>query len=107
MLSDLVVTSMTAGFNKTGNLLVTEDHASLISHDTLSPAPNGTGDMLTALFLGTIVQGNAAQKSLVKASATVFSAIKHANHLHKSSLSPEHLRDVMSKEFADIRIDNI
>jgi pyridoxine kinase len=96
----VVVTSVHAGTNKTGNILVTENHSSLISHDTLAPAPNGTGDMLAALFLGHIVQGNAAVEALGKAASSVLSAINYANRHHKSSLSPEHLREVMNMDEA-------
>jgi pyridoxine kinase len=96
----VVVTSVNAGTDKTGNLLVTENQSSLISHNRLSPAPNGTGDMLAALFLGHIVQGNVATEALGKAASSVLSAINHANEHDKSSLSPEHLRGVMNMDEA-------
>jgi pyridoxine kinase len=93
--------------DKTGNLLVTEDHSSLISHDTQPSAPNGTGDMLAALFLGYIVQGNTAAEALGKTASSVLSAINHANEHDKSSLSPEHLHDVMSGDLHGILVETL
>jgi pyridoxine kinase len=103
----VVVTSIIAKTDKTGNLLVTEDHSSLISHDTQPSAPNGTGDMLAALFLGYIVQGNTAAEALGKTASSVLSAINHANEHDKSSLSPEHLHDVMSGDLHGILVETL
>jgi pyridoxine kinase len=92
----VVVTSTDAGHNKIGNLLVSNSHSALASHNAIFPTPNGTGDMLAALFLGHIVQENTAVDALEKAASSVLWAINHANEHHKSSLSPEHLRTVMN-----------
>jgi pyridoxine kinase len=92
----VVVTSTDAGHNKIGNLLVSNTHSALVSHDAIFPTPNGTGDMLAALFLGHIVQENTGVDALEKAASSVLSAINQANEHHKSSLSPEHLREVMN-----------
>ncbi len=89
----VVVTSVGAEPNTIGNFLISNDQSAMISHEALSPTPNGTGDMLAALFLGHIVKKNLAPKdALAKAVCAVVAAIKHANANHQSSLAPEQLR---------------
>jgi pyridoxine kinase len=97
----VVVTSVGAEPDTIGNFLISNDQSilqpvlqsTLISHEALSPTPNGTGDMLAALFLGHIMKKNLAPKdALAKAVCAVAAAIKHANANHQSSLAPEQLR---------------
>jgi pyridoxine kinase len=89
----IIVTSAVAGAHSISNLLVSQHSACLVSHQALSPTPNGTGDMLAALFLGHIVKKNLAPKdALAEAVCAVVAAIKHANANHQSSLAPEQLR---------------
>jgi pyridoxine kinase len=103
----MVVTSVNTGPTKTGNLLVSDGNSSVISHDMLFPAPNGTGDLLAALFLGHLIRGNTATKALARAASTVFAAISHANYHHKSSLSPEHLQEFLRGEVPGITLDTL
>jgi pyridoxine kinase len=103
----VVVTSIDAGDNKIGNLLVSNNHSALVSHDAMFPTPNGTGDMLAALFLGRLLNGNAAETALHKAAGAVLSAIKYANQTEKLSLQPEYLQAVNHNAFEDVRVETI
>jgi pyridoxine kinase len=103
----VVVTSVAAGPNRIGNLLVSNDNVSLISHRTLSPTPNGTGDMLAALFLSNLIKGESADQALRLAASAVVEAIRHANQHDKASLSPENLRDAAVQNNLDIHLERI
>lgn len=92
----VVVTSVDVAPNKIGNLLITQSSNYLISHDALTPTPNGTGDMLAALFVGNLINGIAADTALNHAASGVLTAIKHADQNQKLSLEPECLRDMIS-----------
>ena len=103
----IVVTSVSAGENRIGNVLVSGGRAMLISHDVLSPTPNGTGDMVAALFLGNILRKSDAGVALANSVAAVLSAIKQSSVHHNFSLSPERLHALMGNKSDDIRSETI
>ena len=103
----VIITSCNAGADQIGNLLVSSNQAKMISHPALSPTPNGTGDLLAALFLGNMVKGEEAEAALIKAASGVFAAIKDANHFEQSSLAPEHLRDGLGREISEMSIERV
>ena len=103
----VIVTSCDAGEHKIGNLLVSGDRATMISHPALFPTPNGTGDLLAALFIGHLLKGENAEAALIKAAGGVFAAIKDTNHNQLSSLAPEHLRNVISGETSDMSVERV
>jgi pyridoxine kinase len=94
----VVVTSIAEYAGQIGNLLVSEEHAYLVSHEILSPTPNGTGDLLAALFLGNLINNQSAQSALSNAAGAVFAAIKDA--AGHPSLAPEHLSEILGKDLA-------
>ncbi|MBW8638372.1 pyridoxal kinase PdxY [Hoeflea sp. WL0058] len=55
-----------------GNLLLRDDRAWLAEHREIANPPNGLGDLLSAAFLSRILDGEADEKALQNATATVF-----------------------------------
>ncbi|MFD1747168.1 pyridoxal kinase PdxY [Rhizobium helianthi] len=58
--------------NSTGNLLLSGQHALLAEHRAINHAPNGLGDLLSAVFLARLLSGLPEEKALQMATATVF-----------------------------------
>ncbi len=58
--------------NAIANLLVEADRAVLAEHQALQDAPNGLGDLFSALFLSHIVEGRSAEEALHLSSSSVF-----------------------------------
>jgi len=74
--SRLLVTSafsmMSGG---TGNLYLTGKHALLAEHRLIDNAPNGLGDLLSAVFLARVMSGMDDEKALQLATASVFEVL--------------------------------
>jgi pyridoxine kinase len=97
----VVVTSIAEHAGQIGNVLVSEERAHLVGNDVLSPTPNGTGDLLAALFLGNLINNQSAQSALSNAASAVFATIKDAAGHH--SLAPERLNGLVRKDFETSR----
>lgn len=76
--AEVVVTSAFAPDGETGVLLVTADTAVLARHAALDGAPNGTGDVFAALYLGHTLDGAAPAAALARATAGTFAAVTAA-----------------------------
>lgn len=65
-----------------GALMCTAGESCLITHDELSPIPNGSGDCLAALFLSHILCGENEAHAFQSAVSSTFDILKaaHANH---------------------------
>ena len=74
----VVITSVEAGDGLIGNLWVEPQQSALVTHAIARPAPNGTGDMLAAVFFGNCIKGFKANVALEMADAAVFAAIRHS-----------------------------
>jgi pyridoxine kinase len=77
--ASVVVTSshaMMAG--SIGNLLVTARDTLLAEHRAVAGAPQGTGDLLAALFLARSMEGHGAARALQDATASVFEVLARA-----------------------------
>jgi len=61
-----------------GNLLVTAREAVLAEHRAVPDAPHGTGDLISALFLGRLLGGQGEGKALQAATAAVFEVLARA-----------------------------
>jgi pyridoxine kinase len=59
----------------TGNLFLSGNHALLAEHRLVENPPNGTGDLLTALFLARLLEGLSEERALQMATASVFEII--------------------------------
>lgn len=60
------------------NLLVASNHTFAAEHRVASKAPNGTGDLIAALFLAQLLRGARAEQALGMASAAVFALVDRA-----------------------------
>lgn len=61
-----------------GNLLVNGREAMLAEHRAVPAAPHGTGDLISALFLGRLLNGQSEGKALKAATAAVFEVLARA-----------------------------
>ncbi|NRP17113.1 Pyridoxine/pyridoxal/pyridoxamine kinase [Ensifer adhaerens] len=59
----------------TGNLYLSGNHALLAEHRLIENPPNGTGDLLTAVFLARLLEGLSEERALQMATASVFEII--------------------------------
>ncbi|MDK1387402.1 Pyridoxine/pyridoxal/pyridoxamine kinase [Ensifer psoraleae] len=59
----------------TGNLYLSGSHALLAEHRLIDNPPNGTGDLLAAVFLARLLQGLSEERALQMATASVFEII--------------------------------
>ncbi|TCQ25114.1 pyridoxal kinase PdxY [Rhizobium sp. PP-CC-3G-465] len=74
--SRMLVTSAIAMMNgSTGNLYLSGHHALLAEHRLVDNPPNGTGDLMAALFLGRLLEGQSEEKALQLATASVFEMV--------------------------------
>jgi pyridoxine kinase len=74
--SRMLVTSAVAMMNgSTGNLYLSGHQALLAEHRLVDNPPNGTGDLIAALFLGRVLQGQSEEKALQLATASVFEMV--------------------------------
>ena len=63
----------------TGVLLVADGQRLAIEHRAIDRAPNGPGDLFSALFLGRILAGESREDALRKATASAFEALARAS----------------------------
>ncbi|MEM6462190.1 MAG: pyridoxal kinase PdxY [Pseudomonadota bacterium] len=68
----LVTSAYAMMASNTGNLLVMENDALMAEHREMAKPPNGTGDLLAAVYLARILNGGSDEKSLQSATASVF-----------------------------------
>jgi len=76
---EVVVTSAFAAAGETANLLVTPDAALAVVHRQVPRAPNGTGDLIAALYLGRRLGGAAPQAALVRAAGATLRMVEMAD----------------------------
>ncbi|MBP1885548.1 pyridoxal kinase PdxY [Sinorhizobium mexicanum] len=88
--SRVLVTSaipmMTGG---TGNLYLSGSHALLAEHRLVDNPPNGTGDLLAAVFLSRLLQGLPEERALQMATASVFEIIARSRKRDADELTLE------------------
>jgi pyridoxine kinase len=83
---EVIVTSAFATPGEIGTLLVAKDGAHLATHRMLPDAPNGTGDLFSALYLGHRLDGVAAPIALERAVAAVLRLVEQAAELKADEL---------------------
>jgi len=83
---EVIVTSAFAPAGEIGTLLVTEEGAHLATHSLLPDAPNGTGDLFAALYLGHRLDGVGAAEALERAVAAVLRLVERAAKLKVDEL---------------------
>jgi pyridoxine kinase len=71
----LVTSSLPLMAGSTGNLYLSGRHALLAEHRLVPNPPNGTGDLLAAIFLSRIMEGLPEERALMMATASVFEIV--------------------------------
>lgn len=78
----------------TGNLYLSGNHALLAEHRLIDNPPNGTGDLLAALFVARLLEGVNEERALQLATASVFEIIARTGKRGADELTLE--RDAAS-----------
>ncbi|MEX3011866.1 pyridoxal kinase PdxY [Hoeflea sp. TYP-13] len=68
----LVTSAIAMMSGNTGNVLLTASDALMAEHREIADPPNGTGDLLAAVFLANVMNGKPDEKALQDATASVF-----------------------------------
>ncbi|TKT82946.1 pyridoxal kinase PdxY [Aquamicrobium sp. LC103] len=104
----MLVTSahaMMAG--STGNLLVRRGEVILAEHRAVANAPNGLGDLTSALFLSRIMGGQTAEKALQATTAAVFEILARATKRGADELMLETDAQSLSHPMAMVQMRRI
>ncbi|MDS7597913.1 pyridoxal kinase PdxY [Agrobacterium tumefaciens] len=86
MLVTSAVPMMSGG---TGNLYLSGKHALLAEHRAIEDAPNGLGDLISALFLARLLEGLDEEKALQLATASVFEILARTKKRDMNELTLE------------------
>lgn len=89
------------------NLLVMPGKAVLVEHRTLETAPNGLGDLLSALYLSHTLSGEKPQDALQKAAASVFEIAARSVKQGSDELLLETETASMRTPMASVMVRNI
>ncbi len=85
----LVTSAMPMMSGGTGNLYLSGRHALLAEHRLIDDPPNGTGDLLSAVFLARLLQGLSEERALQMATASVFEIIARSRKRGADELTLE------------------
>jgi len=102
-----LVTSAPAGEGLTGALLCTPTESLLFSHRLLEQAPNGTGDLVTAVFGAGLVEGLDAPQAAERAVRAVAETLEAAQEWGASDLPVVALRERLVRPSAPVRIERL
>lgn len=87
---EVLVTSATAFMkNNIANLLVSKNHAIMAEHRLIPNAPNGTGDLIAAVFLSHKLSGLSNEENLRKTTSSVFEILASASRRGSDELMLE------------------
>lgn len=90
----LVTSAVPMMQGSTGNLYLSGDHALLAEHRLIDNPPNGTGDLLAALFVARLLEGLNEERALQLSTASVFEIIARTGKRGADELTLE--RDASS-----------
>ncbi|MBB5536855.1 pyridoxal kinase PdxY [Rhizobium giardinii] len=90
----LVSSAIPMMHGSTGNLYLSGNHALLAEHRLIDNPPNGTGDLLAALFVARLLEGLKEERALQLATASVFEIIARTGKRGADELTLE--RDASS-----------
>ena len=102
-----LVTSAPAREGEAGALLCTPAESLLFSHRRLERAPNGTGDLVTAVFGAGLVEGLAAPQAAERAVRAVAEALEAAEAWNTSDLPVVALGERLVRPTASVRIERL
>jgi pyridoxine kinase len=102
-----LVTSVPAGPDRIGLLLVQGDSATLFTHPRFDRAPNGTGDLVAASFGAGLVEGLAPLAAAERASRAAAETVKAGRDWAASDLPIVALGDRLVRPTAEVRIERL
>lgn len=102
-----LVTSVPAGADRIGLLLVDGDTATLFTHGRLERAPNGTGDLVAASFGAGLVEGLSPVEAAERASRAAAETVKAGDAWNSPELPIVALGDRLVRPTAEVRIERL
>ncbi|WP_337185013.1 PfkB family carbohydrate kinase [Phenylobacterium sp.] len=102
-----LVTSVPAGEDEIGLLLVDGEEAVLFAHRREGAAPSGTGDLVTASFGAGLIEGLAPARAAERAARAAAEAVAAAKAWKASELPIVALADRIVKPTAEVRIERL
>ncbi|WP_307233070.1 pyridoxal kinase PdxY [Pararhizobium capsulatum] len=100
----LVTSALPMMTGSTGNLYLSGNHALLAEHRLIDNPPNGTGDLLSALFLARLLEGLSEERALHLATAGVFEIIARARKRGADELTLEQDASSLSTPMAMVQM---
>lgn len=88
----VMVSSVPAG-DEIGTMLILGNGAWMVRHPRLDRVPNGTGDLLAALFTASLLEGCSPQDALSQAAGSVWACLRFAAQWQAPELPIVALRD--------------
>jgi pyridoxine kinase len=102
-----LVTSAPAGEGETGALLCTPSETVLFAHSRLDQAPNGTGDLVAAVFGAGLADGLPAATAAKRAVGAVAEALEAARAANATDLPIVSLGEGLARPAAPLRIERL
>ncbi|WP_374472004.1 PfkB family carbohydrate kinase [Phenylobacterium sp.] len=102
-----LVTSVPAGPDRIGLLLVDGPQATLFTHPRLERAPNGTGDLVAASFGASLVEGLPPADAAERASRAAAETVKAGSDWRAPELPIVALGDRLVRPTAEVRIERL
>ena len=102
-----LVTSAPAGEGEIGVLYVDEASAVLAAHRRLKTVPQGTGDLICALYTAGLIEGLAPAAALERATRATAEAVETADALLANELPIVALGDRLVRPTAEVRIETL
>jgi len=102
-----LVTSVPAGDDEIGLLLVDGEDAVLFAHRREASAPSGTGDLVTASFGAGLIEGLEPVRAAERAARAAAEAVAAAKAWRASELPIVALADRIVKPTAEVRIERL
>ena len=103
----VMVTSAPLGKDRTGVLLVREERGWQFSHGVRGPAPNGTGDLLSALMVAAVLDGLSPPEATCRAVAGVLDALDAASEDVSSDLPIVRLGPGFRHPVAEVTVETL
>lgn len=102
-----LITSAPAGEGEVGALLCTPEESLLFSHPRIENVPNGTGDLVAAVFGAGLVEGLTAPQAAERAVRAVAEALEAARAWNASDLPVVALGQRLVRPTAPVRIERL
>ncbi|MCM2293317.1 pyridoxal kinase PdxY [Allorhizobium sp. BGMRC 0089] len=87
-----------------GNLLLSSRHALLAEHRAIEGAPNGLGDLFSALLLARLLQGSDEEKALQTATASVYEILARTLKRESNELTLQQDQSSLANPMALVQV---